>query len=195
MHSLFQHISSSKPDTDIILIQEPWWGKVSSSGARGEARAPGWRVLLPVNHIDENSRPRVLAYTRDHNDIEVIPRTDIAKSLDLQVIDIKRRGSRQRVVRLINIYNAPTGSDSFAVDLLPTLALNPTTPTIITGDWNMKHPRICTTDKLNPDQRATNTMEWIDTNGFSMVNETDQITWQNDSGTQQSSLDLTFVNE
>jgi ribonuclease HI len=195
-HSL--QIAATHPHKfDIVLHQEPWWGNISArDDAMGEARAAGWNVLLPVTIPQgEPLRPRVLTYFRQGTDLEIVQRTDIIQNHDIQILDIKRPGTLQRTIRLINIYNAPEGSEHFATDSLTALQLDHNIPTIITGDWNLKHPRIGEmTRGRNPTARAVKTMEWLDANGYEIQNEWNQETWCKYGETCTSALDLTFQN-
>jgi len=133
-HSL--QIAATHPHKfDIVLHQEPWWGNISArDNAMGEARAAGWNVLLPVtNPQGEPCRPRVLTYFRQGTDLEIVQCTDIIQNYNIQILDIKRPGTLQQTIQLINIYNAPEGSEHFAADSLTTLQLDHNIPTIITG--------------------------------------------------------------
>jgi hypothetical protein len=153
-----------------MLHQEPWWHQISArEDDFGEACSAGWKVLLPKNSaIPPDCRPRVLAYTRANTDLEIIQRTDIAEDLDIQILGVKCQGANQQVTRLINIYNAPDG----AIDLLRQLELDPTTPTIIMGDWNLRNPDFrAMRNNQNPNECAILVNEWLATNGFTLRNK------------------------
>jgi hypothetical protein len=191
------HIASThKRRFDIMLHQEPWYGPISDHEV-GEARGNGWTVLTPVVRTPEVvRRPRVMAYVRQNTDLEIVQRTDLIEDYDLQILDIKRQGTLQRTVRVINIYNVPEGGENFAVDRLCQLQLDPTIPTIITGDWNLKHNlyRAMPEDQ-NPNERAVRTADWLSTNGFDLQNQWNQETWRKYGETQTSALDFTFKND
>ena len=190
------HIASTHGRSfDIMLHQEPWYGPISERDM-GEARGTGWSVITPVVRSPTViRRPRVMAYVRQNTDLVVVQRTDLIEDFDIQILDIKRQGARQRTVRIINIYNVPEGGENFAVDRLCQLRLDPTIPTIITGDWNLKHNlyRSMPEDQ-NPNERAVRTAEWLATNGFELQNQWNQETWRKYGETQVSALDFTFRN-
>ena len=196
-HESLQIASTHNRKFDIMLHQEPWWGSISArEDERGEARSLGWTVALPTTHpVPLNRRPRVLAYFRTSTDLVIVQRTDIIENLDIQILDVKRHGAKQRVTRLINIYNAPDG-ESRAVDELCRLALDPDIPTIIMGDWNLKHPLYrAMPNNQNPNERAVRTSEWLTNNKFDLQNEWNQETWCKYGGSQVSALDFTFQNQ
>ena len=184
---------------DIILLQEPWFGPITGTGdLRGGCSHRGWTPLLPTfKTIPDDRRPRVMAYYRQSSLIEVTPRTDLLDDLDIQVIDVKRRGPDQPMTRVINIYNqADADGGSFSVDRLANLRLDPTVPTIITGDWNLHHPlyRQMSPPGRQPDERAENTVEWLTTGTFELENDWNQETWHAFGSNATSALDFTFKN-
>ena len=106
----------------------------------GKARGAGWTVITPVVHTPTViHRPRVMAYVRQNTDLKVVQRTDLLEDFDIQILDIKHQGAHQQTVHIVNIYNVLEGGKNFVVDRLCQLQLDPTIPTIITGDWNLKH--------------------------------------------------------
>ena len=139
--------------------------------------------------------PCVMAYICQNMDLGVVQRTDIVEDYDIQILEIKQQGTLQQTVRIINIYNVPEGGENFAVDRLCQLQLDPTIPTIITGDWNLKHSLYRAMPKdQNPNERAVRTAEWLTSNGFELQNQWNQETWQKFGETQASTLDFTFRN-
>lgn len=116
--------------------------------------------------------------------------TDIIENLDIQILDIKCQGVNQQVIHLINIYNAPNG-ESFTVNELCQLALDPAVPTIIMGDWNLKHLLYqAMPNSQHPNEHAIQTSEWLTNNGFELQNEWNQETWCECGETQVSALDF-----
>ena len=87
MHALSHNIANDKRKFDLILIQEPWWnGSITTS-------FQGWQIILPRPAINEQERPRVVAYYRLQAEIEVTLCTDIGNDLDYMILDIKRNNS------------------------------------------------------------------------------------------------------
>src|SRR6266581_548369 len=100
MHNISKH---KNPAIDILLIQEPWWHKVNNSYI--SVTLKGWQTVLPKQPIAEGDRPRTITYFWQGTNIELTLRNDLASDLDYMVLDVRRNGSTQQPVRLINIYN------------------------------------------------------------------------------------------
>ena len=72
------------------------------------------------------------------------------------------------------------------------MILNPNIPTIITGDWNTRHPDW--DDSIDhPSPRAQETLEWVEGNGFTLCNKP-FIPTQEDHVGHAMVIDLTFKN-
>ncbi len=141
-HVAMHMISRQKnPKIDLLLIQEPWWEKVNEN--RTTVSFKGWQPILPKLPIKETERPRVAAYYQLGAGIKATLRTDIATDLNFMTLDMKRAGMPNVPVRLINIYNQsplnPTTKPRHTAQHLMDITLDPSTPTVITRDWNMRH--------------------------------------------------------
>src|SRR6266581_2870945 len=130
MHNISKH---RKPAIDILLIQEPWWHKVNNSYI--SVALKGWQTVLLKQPIAEGDRPRTIAYFRQNANIEPMLRNNIASDLDFMILNIKRNGSTQQPVRLINIYNQKTlvanQRKEFMVERLVDSTLEVDIPTIL----------------------------------------------------------------
>ena len=195
-HTALNIASTHERDFDIVLLQEPWYGSITSANdIRGAVSMQGWQPIMPSSSIPEDRRPRVMAYVRAEARLEVVSRSDIINDLDIQVLDVKRQGVNQPTTRLVNIYNqsAAEEEEGFSVDRLQEAVFDGTVATILTGDWNLRHP-ICRVMDGNGDQRANDTVSWLYENDFSLRNPHNTTTWQSKSAEFLSPLDLTFTN-
>ncbi|KAG6887077.1 hypothetical protein C0992_000907 [Termitomyces sp. T32_za158] len=89
---------------DIILVTEPWWGEIGN-GQRGPAALGAWIPIPPTATIPAERRPRVMAYAKRRQDFTITLRSDLAKDLDIQVLDISQ--ANYPTVTIVNIYNQP----------------------------------------------------------------------------------------
>lgn len=193
MHALF---SSKELDADLILIQEPWWGRISQNGAEGSVSTPKYSPIIPINPIPQETRPRVMAYVKKgRNDFTITLRTDLLASLDAQILEVKQGHTHPTLIA--NIYNPPANSDTseFVVDEILKVRWPPRIATILTGDWNLHQYMWEPAKTNNPTSRAEEVAEWLDGAGFSMANEPDVPTFVSRDGKSSSTIDLTFLNE
>ena len=158
--------------------------------------SPGWQIILPKRPLKEEERQQVAAYYKLGTHSEVTLRSNIITNLDTMVLEIKREGSNKEPTRLINIYNQkPLGNQpqtGWTIDRLIKANIDPATPIIITGDWNIRHPD-WDNGVETPCPRTRETLEWIVGNGFSLCNEP-FIPTREDSAGHSSVIDLTFKN-
>lgn len=178
---------------DILLCTEPWFDNIGN-GQRGLAAHPYWQPILPVQALEEDSRPRVMAYVAKRHDFTVTLRSDMANDLDIQILQIHQHPHPPTI--LVNVYNqtALHGNPvEWTVDRLKPIQLPDDQPVIITGDWNTHHsmwedlPREET-------RREKEFVDWIHEEGLIMMNERNVPTYQSHDGDSLSTLDLTFIN-
>ncbi|KAF8064453.1 hypothetical protein FPV67DRAFT_1381497, partial [Lyophyllum atratum] len=127
---------------DLILVTEPWWDRIGTDQV-GPVSHTAWTPILPVASIPRGQRPRVMAYVKTRPDFTVTLRSDIAKDLDIQVLDIQQ--ANYPTTTIVNIYSQPraSGSNARRSDAsvrLQALRLPVDDPVIISGDWNQHHP-------------------------------------------------------
>src|SRR5260370_19543611 len=116
------------------------------------------------------------------------------------ILDVKHEGSKHPPTHLINIYNQTELSESidsiYTTDRLARIHLQPETPMIIMGDWNIHHN--LWNSMIEMDSTPTRTWEvvdWLEGQGFTLQSEKDVHT-RTRSGTQQDMvIDLTFANK
>ncbi|KAF8074161.1 Endonuclease/exonuclease/phosphatase, partial [Lyophyllum atratum] len=127
---------------DLILVTEPWWDKIGTDQI-GPVSHTAWTPILPVASVPRGQRPRVMAYVKTRPDFTVTLRSDIAKDLDIQILDIQQ--ANYPTTTIVNIYSQPraSGSNARRSDAsvrLQALRLPQEDPVIISGDWNQHHP-------------------------------------------------------
>ncbi|KAF8632101.1 hypothetical protein AX17_004926 [Amanita inopinata Kibby_2008] len=115
-------------------------------------------------------------------------------SPDVLITDIS---SGDHTIRLINTYNAGPGSKAIAVNCLLEADLNPLTPTIVAGDFNLHHPSwslSSSTAALHPSAAANNLADWFESNGFTTLNDHHSPTRIGCTNQADSIIDLTSAN-
>src|SRR5258708_15659871 len=140
--------------------------------------------------------PRVVAYYKIGANLEITLHNDFITDLDVMALDIKRAGDTSKAMRVINIYNqkelGANPSITYTSNHITNLQWDPTTPTIITSDWNIRHPqwdsRVTTACP-----RTHEMLEWLDGNGFTLCNKPFIPTREDPRG-YSSVIDLTFKN-
>jgi Endonuclease-reverse transcriptase len=196
-HTALNIASTHEQDFNIILLQEPWYGSITSADdIRGGVSMQGWQPIMPTSTVLEDKHPQVMAYIRTEANLDIVSHSDIINDLDIQVLDVRCQGANQPITRLVNIYNqsAAEEADGFSVDQLCEIAFDEDTATILMGDWNLQHPICCTMDG-NGDQHSQDTVLWLQENDFTIRNPHNLTMWQSKSTEFLSPLDLTFTNQ
>jgi hypothetical protein len=131
----FQAFLPTPHKMNIVLIQEPRQEKMNDTYA--SVTLKGWQPLLP-------EMPRTKAYVRRQVQIEIALRNDLGSDFDFTILEAKRKGSSHDPTRLINIYNQTSLTNpqtgEYTTDRRAHVRLAADIPTVITGDWNMRHP-------------------------------------------------------
>jgi len=178
----------SIPVSDIILLQEPWYGRIgidhiSGNDIRGPCSHPDWLAILPP--VPPDGRPYVMAYVRkDHPGWRVSNRTDLISRPDAMALEIT---SDRSTTTLINIYNP---ADNSVTPLIPSLRLHG--KVIITGDFNLHHP-MWSSDGKAPSPGADELVDFLLTSRYSLLNSKGAPTFFRKDYT--SVLDLTWASE
>ena len=137
-----------------------------------------------------------MAYHRQGANIEITLRNDIITDPDVMILDVRREGSNGEPTCIINIYNQKALGEhqqaEWTIDRLARVNIDHTKPTIITGDWNIRHPDW--DNRVNTAfPRTRETIEWIRGNGFTICNEPN-IPTREDSMGHALVIDLTLKN-
>ena len=130
---------------DLVLLQEPNWGFIGRARADhdpdgltifGTTSQRSWNAIhpSPTSISRSDFRPRVFAYTNRVSDATCTLRSDLIEHGDIMALEVHRKNLN---CLIINLYN---DEHNTAVDLLYRAALPQSTPTIITGDFNLHHP-------------------------------------------------------
>ena len=193
-----QLLNNFKDNFDIFLIQEPAWGFIgrdSNSGKEihGPVVLQGWSTILPLSTFDATSpRPRTLTYFKSCPDFSVTMRSDLIEDRDIQFLNICQPG--HPTISVLNIYNDPTrGEDCILNKICLNNNILPTHhPTLLTGDYNLHHPKWSRDDRLTvPDQLTSNIVDWLAQSNHSMLNQKGEITHlARHDGERSSVIDL-----
>ena len=192
-HAAMYIIAENKlPPFDIFLIQEPWWEKINQEYKT--VAFTGWQTILPKCPVQDTERPRVAAYYRLGANLEVTLQNDILTDLDIMVLEAKRERDPAATMRLINIYNqkelSAQNSQSYTFECLARTQWDATIPTIITGDWNIRHPQ-WDNGVTTACPQTHETLEWLEGNGFTLCNQP-YIPTREDTMGHASVINLTF---
>jgi hypothetical protein len=194
----------SSPIDQVILVQEPWYDQIGTKrndDARdglavcGGVNSPGWELHYPA--ITENKKAKVLAYTRKRSwesvDSPAIftatSRLDLCAHHCVMILDLT---FDETTWRLINFYNDI--KDNSALETLLGLDLDPTIPTLVTGDFNT-HSRTWSPDGIKPSPWAERLEEWAVGNLLMLANELGMITRRGADHERSSTIDLTWYND
>ena len=195
---------NSSPVDQVILIQEPWYDRIGTTrndnerdgaAVRGGVSSPGWEIHYPAT--DNNKRAKVMAYTRKRawEGINLPAHFTATSRLDLyahpcvMILDLRFDG---RTWRIVNFYNDV--KDRSALDTLLSLELDPTVPTLVTGDFNT-HSRSWSPEGITPSPWAERVEEWAVGNLLVLTNEPGMITRRGANHERSSTIDLTWYND
>ena len=174
-HAILSVTSSMRPQADIVLIQEPWYGKigVDTKMAQGNPittkygcpNHPDWQAILPSNS-SINNRPDVVYYVPHwRNNWTFQQRSDIINSTHLMCLEIN---SSSPPFLIFNVYN---DVDNYAVKAMASLD-NILPCTIFLGDFNLHHPVWSRDDNLDKHgENADMLVQLMASNGYSILNE------------------------
>ena len=188
-------LNDNAKERDVLIIQEPRWGRIGTDGRGQPIIGPighrAWTPILPMTTITEGTTPRVMIYFRNRADYTVTLRSDIAKDLDLQVIDITQG---THTFTIVNIYNDPRKKREGSAYKLRNLNLPRERPTIITGDWNIHHN--LWSDRNHPNNELTcDIVDWLTDKGYTLLNTRGEHTFApHGARGSGSTIDLTFAN-
>ena len=122
-------------------------------------------------------------------------RSDLIEDRDIQFLDITQPG--HPTISILNVYNDPSKGEDC---ILNRIRLNdnilPPHPTLLTGDYNLHHPKWSRDDRLAvPDQLTSDIVDWLAQSNYTMLNQKGEITHlARHDGERPSVIDLSFAN-
>jgi endonuclease/exonuclease/phosphatase family metal-dependent hydrolase len=189
-------------NTDILLIQEPWFGNIATlrsdtdprgSFIRGAPHNNKWDVHIPK--LRQGEMCKALGYskrglTRSHGLTNAVTHP-LSHSCSL-VLELKDDAGT--TLRIINTYHAVQPNGGHTLHPLLNHEIDDQTPTVLIGDFNTHAPRWSLPGKT-PSRWAGQFTDWLDTNLFSLLNPDETPTWLGSKDTDQPSvIDLGFAN-
>jgi len=191
---------------NIVLVQEVWFGRIST--LRSDTDPEGVAIYGPPKHDDWDcilpqfsgtDKCRVACYVHKafamSPNIQVYPRLDhpIA-SYDLQVIEVIISGT---VFLLVNIYHSVHDHKPALSHILPH-PLDPATPTLVVGDFNM-HSSTWSLPGVMVSSWAAPLKEWFEESDLLLANPAGAATrkgTRSDNRIERDSvLDLFLLND
>ncbi|POS81998.1 hypothetical protein EPUL_005489, partial [Erysiphe pulchra] len=153
-------VTAQENKVDILLVQEPW--VFTDLSLRRSKTHPNFDAFSPLTFW--HARPRVL------------PMCARTQNSSL---------SSQRIVSVLNIYNAPIGAEQ-AGDALTKLLSFRAPPYFVAGDFNLRHPLWDSTINT-PKPACQELIDWYNAQNLHLLNPTESPT-HNRGGT----IDLDF---
>ena len=167
---------------DIILIQEPY---VFTDHSRKITKLhPMYETFSPSD--DWTARPRTMSYVRKGTGICT---AQLRPTPSRDLVFLQLQAHSLPTLTVINVYNAPAGSDGAgeALQSLLTLPHSYTRTVFIAGDFNLHHSR-WDPNTVYPPSRADGLIEWLDKNSVVYTSEKGVPTHK-----QGNVLDLAFL--
>ena len=198
MHSLLQ----KSPDTDILIIQEPWFYTVATvrsdedpegTPQKGLPHNDMWDAHTPKHKTTDTCKVAIYTHKSLKASYNIKLRTDhCLASLTTMVLDLT--DTERSTLRIINVYHKrlPRGH---ALHHLLTHTLDEMTPTILIGDFNTHDPQ-WSRPTQTPTSWGMAFTEWNDREGLTCLNPADTLTWFHPTIAEHASIiDLAFANE
>ena len=196
--SVVQHGLLQSSSSDILLIQEPWFGRINVSRAdndpdgvevRGTTSNNMWDCFLPPFLPHETCKVAIYVRTGLAQRAFIRCRDDILSSLSCLVLDISFRDD---TIRLVNIYHhvPPTGH---GLAQILSLDLDPVVPTLVAGDFNTHGPA-WSLPGATTSAWAQALDDWFENNELSLCNPLGVPTWLGCEDQRPSVLDLSLLN-
>lgn len=175
-------------NTDIILVQEPWFYSKSPADWRDQqsTKHPSFTQIFP-NAIG-SERPRTMAYISKRFTPYVNLSENSPLDGDLQILEVSIKG---QPLAIINIYNNKgQGADKENTFYRHLKALTLPKSCILIGDFNAHHPW-WEPEVRNPSTHSKELAEWFTDNNLTLLNKPGQATFIRSS----TVIDLALVSE
>ena len=193
LHGLLQH-----SPYDIILVQEPWFGRINTLRddsdpdgveVRGTTANNKWECILPQYTTSETCKVAIYIRVDLARRAFVRRRDDLLNSISGLIVDLSFDDD---VLRLITIYHT-VPKKGHGLGQLLSLELDPLVPTLIAGDFNTHGPAWSLPGAtLSPWAHALE--GWFDDNELSLCNPHGIATWLGREDQRPSVLDLLLLN-
>ena len=144
-NALTHALLASEPPADIILIQEPWYDRVSirrsdtdpaGTNTLGGVSSPLWNFIYPGIADLGSTRAKVMAFTRKSNPaFSVANRLDLVSHPSLLTLEVIAGDNHFFITNVYHDIKDPTCRNS-----LFNLELNPLTPALYISDFNTHSP-------------------------------------------------------
>ena len=163
-----------RPPADLILIQEPYFGKIGTNPQMAQGnpifnihRCPkhrDWQAILP-SHSSADNRPNVVCYVPSHRSNWTFQlRSDLVSHNGLMCLEIS---SSSLPFLVFNVHN---DVDNSAVDAMHSLSPMPSRA-IFLGDYNLHHPIWSRDGNLNKHgDKADRLVQLMTNNGYGILN-------------------------
>src|SRR5712691_6781759 len=198
--SVATHGLLQKSDFDIILIQEPWYGKINTikndedphgTEVMGTTHNDMWECFLPLHPPDDVCK--VSAYVKADlaRSAFIWNRTDLPlASPTCLVLDLV---FETEVLRLINVYHRvpDKGHD---LHRLFSFDLDPAVSSVVIGDFNTHSPT-WSLPSTDPSPWVAHLERWFEANDLHLLNPPDVATWDGRQDCRPSIIDLALFNE
>jgi len=183
LHAVLSDASSLSPPADLILIQEPWYGRigVNAQMAQGNPitdqfecpKHKDWQAIIPPSS-SPSSPPDVIAYVPSHRAAWTFQqRSDIISHPSVMCLEIE---SGAHPFLVMNVYNGTDNAAIHAIATLPTHSLHKCT--IFLGDFNLHHPMWSRDDNLDKyTETADRLVDLFATNGYTILNPPEEPTF------------------
>jgi hypothetical protein len=199
MHALL----ATNTSDDILFIQEPWFSTIGTS--RCDVSIKGKEVLwgaaslkwtLAYPYFTTTQRAKVMTYVRTHDRsspfrksfVKHIVRNDLCAHPCILITDLVMTDTYWRTINFYNDVDNPS-----ALTTLISLDLDPTIPTLLTGDFNL-HSHSWSPPDWAHSHAADRVEEWLATQTFNLLSTPGVPTHRGENGGHDSMLDLVWHN-
>jgi hypothetical protein len=199
MHALL----ATNTNDDILFIQEPWFSTVGTAccdlaingkDILGGVTNPKWMLAYPFFSTDQ--RAKVMTYVRIHDRsspfrksfVKHILRNDLCAHPCILITDLVMTDTYWHTINFYNDVDDPSTLTS-----LLSLDLDPTIPTLLTGDFNL-HLRTWSPPDWAQSPTADRVEEWMATQTLTLLSAPGVPTHHGENRGHDSMLDLVWHN-
>ena len=203
-HSMHAILTKETSSTDIIIFQEPWWGRIGARVVdnisedptiKGTVNHPDWIPFLPFQN-QHSRKPRAITFVHKSfaSQWRCNARPDICSNEDVQVLEL-RHSIHNETFFLFNVYHDQARGPESAIECLKCLMPNGDTQVILAGDFNTHHPS-WSLEGFRQDSHAQSFVDWMIDNNLSVLNSKNIPTFFHRVQTNRPSvIDLTITNQ